>query len=70
MSDRAPSGANVSHYRVVAGLEHETIPAEIARVCWDATPAEMRSGDRQGAFILWVPNHLGWRGSPVIFKPV
>lgn len=57
-------------YKVTLGFEHDVIPAALARAQWDLTPEGMRSGEREGAFILWSPDANGWRGKPVVFRPL
>jgi hypothetical protein len=66
----APAYVEVVRYRVTAGVETAVIGAELARAAFDAHPKQLRSGKRDGAFILWDLDELGRRCAPIICKPV
>lgn len=57
----------MSYLRIV-GLDHSVIPEEVARAEWDAWDDALRSGEREGAFILWRLDAHGWRTIPTIYK--
>jgi len=57
-------------YRVTIGLDTDTIDDSHARLLWDLADDEMRSGSREGAFILWRLNANGWRTIPTLFRPI
>lgn len=59
----------IVRYRVTAGLETAVLAAELARMAFDAHPDHLRSGSRDGAFILWHLDELGRRCAPVICRP-
>ena len=60
----------VGTYRVTIGHDRFEVDADQARADWDVHPSELRSGERAGAFILWVEDEIGRRRCPVIYKPV
>jgi hypothetical protein len=57
-------------YVVTFGLESVEISERVARMHYDATPEELRVGDRYGAFIVWRRDRRGYRIMPMVFKPV
>lgn len=57
-------------YRVTIGLDHDEIDDSHARLLWDLADEGMRTGDREGAFILWHLNESGWRTVPTLFRPI
>jgi hypothetical protein len=58
------------NYSVSLCGERDIIPAHLARAVWDVTPDDLRTGSRDGAFILWDEDERGWRTRPAIFRPV
>lgn len=56
-------------YRVTLGFDHDVIPAPLARAQWDLTPENMRTGEREGAFILYQSDPNGRRCMPMVFRP-
>lgn len=66
----AASVRPVSRYRVTCGLESDEMSDLLARALWDAHPEGLRSGEREGAFILWRANERGMRCAPVLFRPM
>lgn len=57
-------------YRVTLGRMQDVLADEEARAMWDATPEGLRTGRRDGAFILWDLDELGRRTFPIICRPV
>lgn len=57
-------------YRITSGVDSVEVPARLARAFWDVHPDDLRTGDRERAFILWSCDNLGRRGTPVLFRPV
>lgn len=56
-------------YTVAMGLESHEVSDEAAHLAYDVHPAADRSGEREGAFILWWRNRAGFRCIPVLFRP-
>lgn len=59
-----------ARYRVVYGPHRIELTATEARTDWDRWPTRLRSGVRDGAFILWSVNELGCRTAPMIYRPI
>ena len=57
-------------YRVTLGFEATHVSGRSARAVWDLMPDDLRTGDREGAFIIWQRDPRGFRTAPMIFKPV
>jgi hypothetical protein len=49
------------NYLRILGLDRSIVPAVIARAEWDAWTESLRSGEREGAFILWRLDAAGRR---------
>lgn len=65
-SSYAPDSADV--YVVHVGLSVFEMTADEARACWDARPADLRSGAGDASFILWSLDLLGCRVAPALFQ--
>jgi hypothetical protein len=70
MTTAPPGRAVLMRYQVSVGDERDEMTAAEARAAWDETPDEQRTGDREGAFILWDIDYLGRLRLPVIFRPI
>jgi hypothetical protein len=57
-------------YRVTAGLDIVEVDADQARMDWDMHHPDLRTGSREGVFILWARDGFGMRTAPVIYRPV
>jgi hypothetical protein len=57
-------------YRVTLGLEATHVSDRAARALYDLMPEDLRTGDREGSFIIWQRDAKGFRTMPMIFKPV
>lgn len=55
-------------YLVRHGLDTAEVAEDVARDQWDQTPEDLRSGEREGSFILWARTAHGFLTSPVIFR--
>ena len=56
-------------YRATAPDGAVTISADEARRAWDLTPEHLRSGRRDGAFMLFDEDELG-RRTPIVYQPI
>lgn len=56
-------------YELLIGGEGIDITAEDARAFWEDTPATLRRGRRDGAFILWGEDEFGRLVAPIVFRP-
>ena len=56
-------------YQVTLGLEATHVSERVARALWDLMPEDLRTGEREGSFIIWQRDERGFRSSPMIFKP-
>lgn len=52
------------------GLDRREMTAVEARAWFDFAPEQLRTGEREGSFILWKPAPNGWRGIPALFRPI
>lgn len=66
----AAGSVTMTRYRLTLGYQTAVVDADLARTAYDAHPADLRSGERDGAFILWSLDHLGRRCAPIIAKPL
>ena len=57
-------------YRVTLGLEATHVSDRAARALWDLMPDELRTGDREGSFIIWQRDRRGFRTMPMLFRPI
>jgi hypothetical protein len=57
-------------YQVRHGFDIAEVAADVARDQWDQTPSNLRTGAREGSFILWSRSEHGYLTAPVIFRRI